>query len=183
MKSNIKVVSPPQALTMLMAIVVFLCVIIRVNDSSFFQKQRARNKLRAMGADVILFGPEANVVLVSFGGSTICLDGIEQFESIRELNFSATKVNGKQLSKLSKLNRLKILDLSHTQIGDSDFHMIPTLPELTYLRIDHTFVTAAILSDLKKFPGLKGVDLAGTLISEDEAIRQPDLRPSISFAF
>jgi len=145
-----------------------LLAMLRTFGSNVFERQLTLQKMYAMGAVVVHFDQNGQVVSAKFKGSKIRLDGIEHFKSMRQLDFSASNVDGEQLAKVGVLNRLQILDLSHTQIGDNDFNKLASLPELQYLRIDYTLVSDSILKDLSKFPRLMGVDVTGTQISKDD---------------
>ncbi|MBC8874458.1 MAG: hypothetical protein H8E44_33905 [Planctomycetes bacterium] len=92
---------------------------------------------------------------------------LQDFASLRTLDFSNMPVTDELLSTLRGLERLEVLVLSRTQITDAGLERLDELPNLNTLDLSHTNVTDAGLEDLKAIQGLTSLDLRGTNVTDD----------------
>jgi hypothetical protein len=86
--------------------------------------------------------------------------------TIEHLDLDATKVRGPGLVHLEGLSRLRVLDLSDTDVDDRYLKHIGSLPGLKDLRLTHTPVGDEGLKHLSGLQQLTRLELGGTRISD-----------------
>ncbi len=100
-------------------------------------------------------------------------DGIEylsRHKSLRAMDLSGTKTEGKFLGSFGALKVLEYLDLSSTGIDDSSIENIAGLKSLQNLNLGGSAISNKSLENLKNLEQLRKLDLSGTRI-DDEGLR------------
>jgi len=92
---------------------------------------------------------------------------LQDFASLRTLDFSNVPVTDELLSALRGLESLEVLYLSRTQITDGGLEHLDELPNLNTLNLSHTNVTDDGLEHLETLRNLKSLDLSDTRVTDD----------------
>lgn len=83
------------------------------------------------------------------------------------------------LVHLKSLQKLEVLDLSHTRLTDRALSVLKELPRLRFLDLSHTHATKTAVSMLAQCKSLEIVDLSGTPIRYDDVVKLKKLLPTV----
>lgn len=86
---------------------------------------------------------------------------IRHWKRLERLNLRGTKVTSKVFDSLAKLESLRSLDISSTQIEDEGFEQLSSLAKLERLAIGANRLSGAALPLLKLLPALDDLDVGG----------------------
>lgn len=124
--------------------------------------QGAKSLPENAGAEIARIGTLTQLDLAGAPIDDNSLASLARLEQLRELNLSWTQV-GDGAGRLADLQSLTNLDVSWTQLGDEQLRKIGQLPKLRYLNVEGSAVTEAAVKQLKaERPELEidGFDLA-----------------------
>lgn len=95
------------------------------------------------------------------------LTHLKEFEgSLRDLNFSDTKVTDGGLNALAGMKALRNLDLAYTEIGDAGMEPISKIKTLEFIYLQETKITDAATAHLKHLPKLQQIEVFDTGITK-----------------
>ena len=143
----------------------------------------AVSKLRELGADVEVNGPERNLIDVDFSNRTITESGLailSEVPGLWELNLKATKMTDDRMRHLADLTSLKELDLSNNRIGDAGLIHLANLQKLGELDASENQIAGTGLCHLAGLSMLRHLDLSKNFIGDNGLIHLVGL-PKLSF--
>ena len=97
---------------------------------------------------------------------------------LQVLTVFGAKLTDRGLQNISRLSKLRILDLSSTNVTGEGVRWPESLENID---LDDTQLTDAGLVNLAKCPHLRSISVKGTAVSDEALDRFEELRPGVSF--
>lgn len=106
---------------------------------------------------------------LSLGGEQIGpgIQYLSGLSNLHRLDLSATNITDTDLQYLSGLNNLEQLDLTLTDVTDAGLQHLRSLENLKYLSLWGTQIIDGGLRHLTFFPDLRGLELGNTQVTDD----------------
>jgi len=126
----------------------------------------SNTKIRGPGLDFLKKCPRLHSLVLS--DTKLDDDGLQhlmQFNKLQVLRIDSNEVG--DLRPLSAFKELKELDLSYTDVTNSELANISTLKNLEFLRLEGTSITGAGLEHISDLKTLKDLDLRKTKVDDD----------------
>ncbi len=142
----------------------------------------AINSLIAQGFIIKTLSNTSNLLDVKLNpGKSITKKNLEDLVKLREqlvwLDVSDVNITDEDLTTISKLESLQLLNLNSNPITDEGLKKISTLKNLTTINLYGTKITNQGLNTLEALPKLKKIYAWKTLISPDEVLEVKKRKP------
>lgn len=140
-----------------------------LTDSDWVVSLPALRKMPAIRSVRIEYAAIGSATLATF-------DELPELESI---SLNGCNIDDDMLLELADVSRLKMLNLSNTQVSGTGVKALRDLPRLTHLNLDGAPITEDGLAEIAKLDRLTVISLSNTGLSENDVLKLEEALPGV----